>query len=271
MKKGIMLSLAMATVFTVGTSTVSKAAAGIELNYEDVGVSITLSDKYNYVYDADNIYGDDISEYGINPDTIVKSIKSTPGVYFKALYVDDNNYFRESYMSFIEGEDKLGHLKDYSKEDLAKCGGNFAKEMKDGVGKDGIKSVEYKDIFYTEGGLPYFQFVITGTNTDGDYASGYLFTIANNNYYYFYTRSYAPSVDADSLLKDSQELVEGVEITYDKNIKSNANISGGIDWKKVGSKSAYGAVFGAVIGASISAINKKNKKKKNVKNTVEKA
>ena len=27
MKKGIMLSLAMATVFTVGTSTVSKAAA----------------------------------------------------------------------------------------------------------------------------------------------------------------------------------------------------------------------------------------------------
>ena len=223
MKKGIMLSLAMATVFTVGTSTVSKAAAGIELNYEDVGVSITLSDKYDYVYDADNIYGDDISEYGINPDTIVKTIKSTPGAYFEALYVDEDNYFRESYMSFIEGEDKLGHLKDYSKEDLAKCGENFVKEMEDGVGKDGIKSVEYKDIFYTEGGLPYFQFVITGTNTDGDYTSGYLFTIANNNYYYFYTRSYAPSVDADSLLKDSQELVEGVEITYDKNIKSNAN------------------------------------------------
>lgn len=271
MKKSIMLSMALATVLAVGPSTVSKAASGIERNYEDIGVSINLSDKYNYVYDAENIYGDDISEYGINPDTIIKTIKSTPGKYFDALYVDDNNYFRESYLNYTEGEDELGHLKDYSKEDLAQFGENMAKEMEDFVGKDGIKTYEYKDIFYTEGGLPYFQFVITGTNDDGDFTAGFLCTIANNNYYHFYTRSYAPSVDADSLLKDSQELVEGVEITYDKNIKSNANISGGIDWKKVGSKSAYGAVFGAVIGASISAINKKNKKKKNVKNTAEKA
>ncbi|MBQ7470540.1 MAG: hypothetical protein IJS76_08955 [Pseudobutyrivibrio sp.] len=262
MKKGIMLSLAMAIVFTVGSFTVSKAASDVVLNYEDIDLSITVSDKYNYIYDAENIYGDDISEYGINPDTIVKGIKSTPGAYFEALYVDEDNYFRESYMNYLEGEEEVGHLKDYSKEDVAEFGKELTKEMEKWVGKDGIKSFDYKDIYYTEGGLPYFQFVLTGTNADGDFTSGCLCTIANNNNYYFYTRSYSPSVDPDSLLKDSQEFVEGVEITFDKTIKSNANISGGIDWKKVGAKSAYGAVFGAIIGGCISAINKKNKKKK---------
>jgi len=262
MKKGIMLSLAMATVFTVGTSTVSKAASDVVLDYEDIDLSITISDKYNYIYDADNSYGDDISEYGINPDTIVKTIKSTPGAYFEALYVDEDNYFRESYMNYLEGEDEIGHLKDYSKEEVAEFGEQLSKEMENWVGKDGIKSFEYKDIFYTEGGIPYFQFIMTGTNADGDFTSGCLCTIANNNNYYFYTRSYAPSVDAASLIEDSQELVEGVEFYFDKTIKSDAHISGGIDWKKVGSKSAYGAVVGAVIGASISTFNKKNKKKK---------
>ncbi|MBR5650558.1 hypothetical protein [Pseudobutyrivibrio sp.] len=270
MKKSIMLSMVLATVLAVGHSTVSKAASGVELNYENIGISVTLSDKYNYVYDADNIYGDDISEYGINPDTFVKKIKSTPEAYFVALYVDDNNYFRESGLKFFEGEEKIGHLKDYSKEEVAELAENSSKESEEWVGKYGIKSVEYKDIFYTEGGLPYFQTIITGTNEQGDYTAGCLYTIANNNYYYFYTRSYAPSVDADSVLKDSQELVEGVEITYDKTIKSNANISGGIDWEQVGAKSAYGAVIGAVVGGVGVRFGRKIKKNK-VKNTVEKA
>ncbi|MBP5595596.1 MAG: hypothetical protein J6Y02_09450 [Pseudobutyrivibrio sp.] len=270
MKKSIMLSMALATVLTVGTSTVSKAASDVVLNYEDIDLSINISDKYNYIYDAENSYGDDISEYGINPDMIVKSIKSTPGAYFEALYVDEDNYFRESYMNYLEGEDEVGHLKDYSKEDIAEFGEKLSKEMENMVGNDGIKSFDYKDVFYTEGGLPYFQFILTGTNADGDFTSGCVCTIANNNYYYFYTRSYAPSIDGDSLLEDSRDLVQGVEILFDEKIKSNANLSGGIDWKKVGSKSAYGAVVGAVVGGVGVRFGRKIKKNK-VKNTVEKA
>lgn len=263
MFKKLFLSMACVSTMLFGMSTVSMAASGVTLDLTDINMSITIDGKYNYIYDSANSYGDDISEYGIDEDELKADILSTPGCYFKALYVDEYNYFRDSYMYYTESDSEIGHLKDYSEADIEKFGKEFYKALKNSNDVPGLKNVEYKGIYYSDD-VPYVELVMTGSNENGAYTVGSLTTVVNDYAYNFYTRSYAPDIDGESLLKDSMDLVGGIKYTFDQEIKSTANLSGGIDWRKVGSRSAYGAVFGGIaggVGATIARKNKKNKAK----------
>ena len=269
MNKKLFLSMACASTMFMGMSSVSMAASGTTLDFDDINMSITIDGRYNFIYDVANTYGDDISEYGIDEDMIKSNIKSTPGSYFEALYVDEYNYFRESYFCYTECENEIGHLKDYSEADAEKFGKESCKELKDSNDVQGLENVEYKGI-YDVGEIPYIEYVVTGTNENGSYTMGCLTTVVNNHGYNYFTRSYSLDVDESLLLEDCKSLVAGVKYTFNEEIKSTANLSGGIDWRKVGSRSAYGAVFGAIVGGVATTIARKTKKNK-LKNTVEKA
>ena len=252
--------LAGLLAFNIGGTAVCHAAeSDVTLEFSDIDLKITIPEKYDYVIDKDKSYRDNIDVLGVQGLTtegLSQQIKSTPGSYFEALYVS-GDYFVESYIYYMTNDDEAGQLKDYSDKDIDDFGKEVVKSIESDYGDMNIKST-YEGVYKNAKDEPYIMLTLTSEDPNNVFTSSCLCTIVNNNLYYFYTKSYAPDADMDSLFEDTKKLVDGAEFAFDSSIKSK---SVSIDWGQVVRHGIYGAVLGGIIGGLTIFIKKRNKSK----------
>ncbi|MCR5195803.1 MAG: hypothetical protein K6D38_05755 [Pseudobutyrivibrio sp.] len=256
MKKTFLKALVFAMGISFFTAPIAKAAdsSSVVLKPSGVDYEITIPEKYNFVFDGEKSYGDNIEEYGVHEDELINSMKGT-GSHFQALYTDDY-YFINSYDYYQKGDIKMGHLKDCSQKKIDDLSDEIAKAAKQAAG-EGF-DFENKGTYKSKQDDIYIQLSMIGKDATGDFKNACLCTIVNNDYYYFYTKSYNPDANLDNLFEDTKTLVDGVKFNYDDSIKSP---SSGIDLNRVFRKACGGAVMGAMIGGAYSIVMKIKKKK----------
>jgi len=268
MKKLLMTSMAVLGVATTVFSSVSYAKeTELTLSFPEISLQVSIPQKYEYVIDGKQSYRENIDELqidGFGTDDVISMINSSDDSFFEALYVD-GDYFVESYIYYLDNEDEeIGQLKDYSEEEIDDFGAELESTMED-VDDYGDISATYEGVYYNSKNEPYIMLEMVSENKNDEFINACLCTVVNNDFYYFYTKSYDPDADIDDLFENTKSLADGASFSYDSSIKSTAKLKSGIDWSHVFSKAAVGACVGAVIGGVGSVINKK-KKNKDVEN-----
>ena len=215
MKKKLITGMAVAAAVFLGmTGTVSAAEEELVLSFDEVGLQVTIPEKYRFVYDANQSYRENIANYGVEEDMVYDSIRSDEGSFFEAAYIDNSDYFVDTYMYYIADLGDVGNLKDYSESELKVTGEMTAKGCERTV--DGMVAT-YEGVYYTEANEPYLMISMKyDDGTENSFLTSCLYTIANDDAYYFYTKTSNMNADFDTLFADTEELVEGVTIQYEE-------------------------------------------------------
>jgi hypothetical protein len=166
------------------------------------------------VYDANQSYRENIANYGVEEDMVYDSIRSNEGSFFDAIYIDNSDYFVDTYMYYMENLGDVGNLKDFSESELKATGKLTAKGCENTA--DGMVAT-YEGVYYTAGNVPYLKIAMTyDDGTENSFITSCLYTIANDDAYYFYTKTSNMNTDFDTLFADTEELAEGVTIQYEE-------------------------------------------------------
>ena len=212
MKKKILNFLTVVTVLLSATPMVAHATENNgTLTFDDIALEIKVPEKYNFLFDAENSYREDVSSYGAKAEDIYDEIAQN-NCYFEAMYIEDNSYFVTSYCQYNESTGInlpiQGDMKNYSEDEIK----DFETSLTISLGGSSLTGTtfKYRDIYYTEEGEPYIEYEVKGTSEIGDYRGAALYTIVNDHYYAFFSNAFNVDADYDAIFASTESLVDGV-------------------------------------------------------------